>query len=267
MKRVFHLLLLLFFNCLLLTGIQAQDKTAAGVYNDGLALLKAKDYEQGLALMEESIALAEQEENEQVISLAKKNGSVAASNVGNSAYKAGEFDKAMEFYMKGLELNSENVSCLLGKARVLDKQDMKAEAVSTFIEAGDLYVASEKADRAEKVYKQAQTIVGKLYVGKNYDEAIEAGMAHLDKRENAEVYYYMSRCQLEKKNNEDALQYISKAIELATAGESVDDKYYMALGISLENLGRTNEAVEAYKKITGDKYRSNAEYRVKSIQG
>ena len=267
MKRVFHLATLLLFNCLLLTSIQAQDKTAAGVYNEGLALLKAKDYEQGLVLMEEALGLAEQEENEQVLKLAKKNGSVAASNVGNSSYKAGEFDKAMEFYMKGLEMNPENVSCLLGKARVLDKQDMKAEAVSTFIDAGDMYVASEKADRAEKVYKQAQTIVGKLYVGKDYDKAIEAGMAHLEKRDNAEVYYYMSRCQLEKKNNEDALQYISKAIELATAGENVDDKYYMALGISLENLGRNDEAVEAYKKITGEKYKSNAEYRVKTIQG
>ena len=50
-------------------GLNAQDqvKSAASLYNDGLALLKEKNYVEGLPIMEESLAKGSAEGNEKVI--------------------------------------------------------------------------------------------------------------------------------------------------------------------------------------------------------
>ena len=58
-------------------AMNAQEKTAAGLYNEGLALLKEKNYADGLVILEEALVKAEADENEKVIKLSKKNVSVA----------------------------------------------------------------------------------------------------------------------------------------------------------------------------------------------
>ncbi len=243
-----------------------QEETAAGVYNDGLALLKAKNYEEGLAKMLTAIELAESSENEKVLELAKKNGSIAASNLGNTSYKKKDFETAMTYYTQGMELNPENSSNVIGMARAMNKLGQNIESVKAYIAAGDLYQADGKADRAQKSYKQAQNIVGQLYVDKSYDDALAAGEAYLGIRDGAEVRYYVSRSLIEKNENQLALDHINKAIELSTAKGKVADKYYMAQGMSLENLGRNDEAVSAYSMIKGDKYKKQAEYRISQLK-
>ena len=46
--------------CFFGMSITAQDRTPAKAYNEGLAELKAKNYEAGLTLMEEALTLSEE---------------------------------------------------------------------------------------------------------------------------------------------------------------------------------------------------------------
>lgn len=256
----------LLFIALCSFSLNSQDRTAASAYNEGLAELKAKNYEAGLVLMEEALSLSEEGKDDKVIRLAKKNGSVAAYNVAKAKKEAGSMDEALAMYDKGIEFNPEYTSNYAGKASVLEEKGDINAAIEAYIKTGDVY--SDKPARAEKMYNRAQNMVGKLYTSKAYDEGIAAGNVYLAlKADNAEVNYYIARCLIEKGNNDEALKYADQAITLATAddGGEAKDKYYIAKGLSLENLGKNADAVSAYKMVSGEKYKKQAEYKIQKL--
>ena len=107
------------FSMFMITGINAQEeaKTAASLYNEGLAKAKEKAYVESLELMEQAIAKATEDGNEQVIELAKKNGTRAAYGAGNTYRKAGDFDQALASFEKGIEYNPAYYTNYVGKAK------------------------------------------------------------------------------------------------------------------------------------------------------
>lgn len=252
--------------CLMISTIStAQDATAASLYNKGLASLKAKDYENGYPQIEEALKAAEAEGNEKVIGLAKKNGAKAAYNLGSSKRKAGALDEALTLFDRGMELNPEYSGNFMGKAQVLEKKKDYTAAVSAYVEAGGIAEKNAKADRAATLFKRAGTMVGKLYSTENYDDAITAGKALIEVKESPTAHYYVAKALNKKKDDATAATHINKAVELAAAAGKVEDKYYYSQGTILEGAGDKANAAAAYKKITGEKYKANAEYRLKEI--
>ena len=91
------------------TLTQAQDgATAASLYNDALAKLKAKDYGAALPLFEQAIEKADPavETDAKVVQLAKRNGAIAAYYVGNDLRKDDKNEEALATYDKGIEYAS-----------------------------------------------------------------------------------------------------------------------------------------------------------------
>ena len=256
--------IVLLFALILGVNSYAQDeKTAAGLYNEGLALLKAKDYAGGLPLLESALAKATTDENEKIIGLAKKNGAIAATNLGNAKKKAGALDEAEELFNKGIEWRPEYASSYRGLASVTEAKGDVLGAIKLYLTAGDKTTASGKADRAAKLYKKARNMVGKLYQAKDYPNAIEAGKAFLEVREDAEVAYYICRANTESVLTDEAITYADKAISFS--GDTVDDKYYVAKAKAYEKMEKNAEAIEAYKLVTGDKYKAQAEGKIKLL--
>lgn len=252
--------------CMLTTlTLCGQEKTAAGLYNEGLALLKTKDYAGGLALMEQALEKSGPED-EKVVSLAKKNGAIAAYNAAGKLRKAGSFDEALSMYNKGIELYPSNSSNYEGVARTFEAQGNTDEAVKAYLEAAQKGSEEGKKDKAKSRAKKARTMVGKLFVAKNYEAAISAGNAFVSvKTDDSEVHYYMSRSYAESGNAEKALEHATIAIELN--GDEVPDKYFYAQATQLEKLGKKGEAIAAYKKITGEKYKAQADYKISELGG
>lgn len=265
MKNGLRIAALLVFGVFLVSSANAQEKTAAGLYNEGLALLKTKDYKGGLVLLEQALEKAG-DADEKVSGLAKKNGAIAAYNAGNADRKAGSLDAALEMYNKGIALNPENSSNYEGLARTYEAQNKKVDAVTAYLDASAKGVAEGKADRAASRAKQARTIVGKAFVGKDYDLAVAAGNAFIEaKDDDAEVHYYVARSLAEKGDAATSISHIEKAISLA--GDTADDKYHYAHATQLEAIGKKAEAIAAYQKITGEKYKKQADYKISELKG
>jgi len=223
----------------------AQDATAASLYNEGFALLKAKDYEGGLVLLEQALAKAETEGKEDVLKLAKKNGAVAAYNVGNQKRKAKSLDEAMTFYNKAISLNPDNSSTYEGIARTLEAQGKKLEAISAYVDAAKRAEGENKPKRVASRYKKARTMVGKMFVAKDYDNAIAGAKAFAAVNDaDADVHYYLSKSLAEKGELETASTHIAKAVELA--GAEVPAKYHYAQGQQLEKLGKKNSRLFSF---------------------
>ena len=263
LHQIFYTLLLAFV--FTVSGFAQGEKTAAGLYNEGLALLKQKDYAGGLALMEDALAKAGPDD-EKVVALAKKNGAVAAYNAANSLRKGGSHDDALAMYNKGIELNPANSSNYEGIARTYEAQGKTADAIKAYLDAADKGNEEGKADKAEKRAKKAQTMVGKLFVSKDYATAISAGEAFLSVKNDApEVHYYVSRSYAESGNSEKALEHATQAVSLSP--DTTPDKYFYAQATQYEKLGKKTEAIAAYKMITGEKYKAQAEYKISELGG
>ena len=245
----------------------AQEATATSLYNKGLASLKAKDYENGYPQIEEALKAAEAEGNEKVITIAKKNGAKAAYNLGAIKRKAKAYDEAMTLFNRGIELNPEYSSNYMGRAQALEGKGETLESIKAYLAAADLAEKSGKAERAGKLVKKAGSMVGKLYSNKDYANATTIGKAFLELKDIHKVNYYVAKSLEKQKDNASAVAYINKAVELATAsGTAVPDKYFWAQGNILEATGSKATAKTAYQKITGDKYKANAEYRLKELE-
>ena len=216
--------------------------------------------------MEEALAKAGPDD-EKVIGLAKKNSAVAAYNVGNAKRKAKDYEGAKMMYNKGLANNPSNTSNLEGLARIFDEQGAQLDATKAYIDAAAKAKAGSEKSKDKKAasrLKRAKTLIGKMFVGKSYSDAIAGGDAYLavDDKE-AEVHYYVSRSHAESGNAEKAVMHAEQAIALAAAPQ---DKYFYAHASELEKLGKNADAIASYQKITGDKYKAQAEYRISQLK-
>lgn len=254
--------------CLSFLTLQAQEseKSATSLYNEGLALLKEKDYTNGLPLMESAIEKATTEENEKVLELAKKNGAIAAYNVGRNAEKSGSEADAEKYYLKGIDLNpsySSNYSALAGIYRDQDKTDL---AVENYIKAIKVAKENEKVKKVDNNLKRLTTIVGKEYTSKNYDKAIEYGNAVNNEVPIHAIHYYVSRSYIEKADFKMALENAENAIKVGTEENENEDKYYVALALAHAGLGNKTEAIKAYEMVTDETYKEQAQYQISLLK-
>ncbi len=253
---------------LLVTGTllaqEATTETAAGVYNDGLTALKAKDYAKAYDLMLKAMDIADPSADAQVLKLAKQNGSIAAYYAGNALLKEKKYEEAMTRFDKGIELNANSYTNFYGKAKALDDEGKIGEAVEAYIKAAEVATATDKADRAEAYLSRAANMVAVSYGAKNYDDAIKGGEAYLAAHESADVSYYVAKSLVEKGMASDAVSHAEKALELG--GDAEEGKYFLGLAEVYEAAGNKSAAASTYSKVPKGKYFDHAQYKAGQLK-
>lgn len=247
--------------------VNAQDtatETAAGVYNDGLAALKSKDYAKAYDLMLKAIKIADPTEDAKVLKLAQGNGAFAAYYAGNDDAKAGKYEDAMMKYDKGIELSEKNYVNYYGKAKALDDQGMTADAVSAYIKAAEVATAGNKADRAEKYLGRVENMIAVSYGEEKYDDAVAAAEVFLASHESKEVSYYLAKSLVEKGMASDAVSHAEKAHELGGAED--EGKYIVGLAEVYEAAGNKVAAADTYSKVPQGKYYDHAQYKAGQLK-
>jgi tetratricopeptide (TPR) repeat protein len=262
LKPVFLFVLTVIFGL----NIHAQDApTAASLYNQGLEKAKAKAYVESLALMEQAIEAAGTEDNQEVLSLAKKNGTRAAYGAGNTHRKAKDYDAALAAYQKGIEYNPSYYANYTGKAQCFEGKGESAAAITAYLEAGNVAEKGGKADKATQYANKAANIVALKKGDKDWENTIICAKAYLEIQESAAVNYYLASALKETGEASKAVECIDKAI----AGAAPEDagKYLLLKAETHEALGQKNEAIRAYGQISDAKFKEHAQYRIKELSG
>ncbi|MCB0688936.1 MAG: hypothetical protein KDC53_20500 [Saprospiraceae bacterium] len=262
--KTLQMLLVFLFSAGILAAQDAATETAAGVYNDGLAALKAKDYGKAYDLMLKSIEIADPAADAQVLKLAKGNGALAAYYAGNEDAKEGKFEDAMMKYDKGIELSGNNYVNYYGKAKAMDDQGLVADAVGAYIKAAEVATAGKKADRAEKYLSRAENMIAVSYGDKKYDDAVAAAEVYLANHESKDVSYYLAKSLVEKGMAGDAVAHAEKAKELG--GSEDEGKYILGLAEVYEAAGNKVAAADAYSKVPKGKYYDHAQYKAGQLK-
>lgn len=266
--KALSLTLLLVCVCL---GLQAQDeKSAADLYNEGVELLKAKDYAAALPAFEEAIAKAETAEegdstSMQVLEFSKKNGVRAAYYLGNTQRKAKQYDEALATFDKGLTMG-DFYALYLGRAQALDKADKDAEAAEAYLVAGEKYIAAGQDEaKALKLYRSAFLKIARM---KDHDLMVEKIAAHPVAAKNGDVSYYVAKAYSKKADYAEALKYAQAATTAAIAEKDDLGKFYMLEGEVYTAMGNDAAALEAYKKVPASgKYGERAAYFIGKLGG
>ncbi|NYF24970.1 lipopolysaccharide assembly protein LapB [Sporosarcina sp. JAI121] len=159
------------------------------------------------------------------------------NEIGIAALQNGEYEKAVEAFMQGVEkdpdnavgyINLGNVFASLGDAERAEPFFQKAitldaEAGTAFYGLANLYYNKERFEEAAKLY----------------EKAIRQGV------EEADVYFMLGKS-LERSNNEKlALPYLQRAAELAPE----DLEIRLSYGIVLANMELFNEAGNEFRFI------------------
>lgn len=258
--------LFMFFFCFSIAYGQ-DDATAASLYNQGLEKLKAKEYNEALTLLEQSMEKADPEADKKVVDLAKKNAAFACYYIGNDLRKADKFEDALNIYSKGIDYNKGVYSNFIGRAQALEDKGEKAASVKAYLTAAEMTKKAGKADRAEQLVSKAANFAAVAFGKKEYAEAIETAETYLAiDSTSSETHYYLSQSLLAKGQKEKALDHAVKSIELA--GEASDkNKLYFGKAEAHEALGQKEKALEAYKMVSGDTYAERAKFKVDQLSG
>ncbi len=266
-KSIFSLIA---FFALSLTMINAQDAeekiTATNTYNKALALLKEKNYDEGLPLMKQAIELATTEENEKVLKLSKKNAAKASYSVATAKSKAKAYDEAIAIFKEGIAYDSTNAKNFYGIGNALKKQGKSLDATEYLVQAATMYKEAGKEKNIKSIMKGLNSMSGKAYTSDKFEESITIGEKALAVMDHASISYYVSRSYLETGNNEKALEMATKAIEVSSAADAVEDKYYIAQAKAYVAMGNKADAIAAYEKVTGEKYLEQAKYQIGKLK-
>ncbi len=249
-------------------GLYAQEEVSlAKMFNDGYKKATSGEYKEALSAMEKVLEKADPEADKEIIRKANIVGAKSAYAYGGKLRKAEDYEAAVEVYDKGIEMMPNYYQNHLGRSQALEGAGKVEAAIESFLKTAELTEKSSKPEvstKADKYYRYASNMVLEAYNNDNLEAAIQYGNTYLEHHENANVHYYMANAHNDAGNPGKGLEHAEKAIETA---EEVQDKYYLAKGIGLEGLGRTDEAIQAYQMVKEGDYAKQAEYRINQLQG
>jgi tetratricopeptide (TPR) repeat protein len=256
-----NLVLIGIFCAFSLSDAEAQDtppanKNAIALYNDGLAALREKNYKSGFTVLDSAYTLAKQENNAEVMGLAKKNVVFAAYNHGSDLLKSKNPKGALAIFQRGLAIDE--TSGLLHQGIGKAKEDMgDAEgAVKSYVTSLEM----AKAEKDEKKIADAQTRVKNLLIkqlqAKAYAKVIKIGTEYLPMDNSSSITYLIGKAYADKGDNTNGIKYLLQTVELSnTAGEKIEDKVYYGLGVAYDNVKDSKNAIKYLSMVTDPKYK------------
>ncbi len=246
---------------------QSPDPDAAAKYNEGLELLKSKDYEKALTVFLDAENIAKKAGDKGTAGKANSYAYRLCYNVGVGYHKDGAEAKALEFFDKGIELEPSYYKNYKGKAAVYKSQGNEEAAMETYIKTGEVATAAGELEERSKARAQAEGFVAKALQDKDYKKVIKNGNIFLQYLETADVHYYMSHAANELGNYQDALDHADKALALETGSRASKAKIYFEKAEAQKNLAQYQLARQSYADAAYGDFKQRAEHEIEVLDG
>ena len=246
---------------------QSADKAAAEKYNEGLSLLKAKDYEGALNTFIETKSVAEAAGDNGTASKAENYIYRLYYNVGVGYVKAGDLEKALELFDAGIAMNPDYYKNYKGRASVFKAQDNVDAAMQAFVETANKATAAGELDERAKALAQAEGFVAKAMQAEDYNAVLSTGSAFLGFSETANVHYYMAHASNQLGKPADAIMHADQALALDQGSRSQRAKIYFEKAEALRSNGQYEQALASYRDAAYGDYKQRSEYMIEELSG
>lgn len=249
------------------TAAQTPDKDAAEKYNEGLALLKSKNYEKALNVFQEAEKIAQKAGDKSTASKANSYAYRLCYNVGLGYHKDGNNAKALEFFQKGIDLEPSYYKNYKGKATILKEQGDEAAAIEAYIKTGEVASAAGELDERASARTQAEYLVSKGIKDDDYQSVVKNGDIFLRFLETADVHYYMAVAYNHLGKYQEALDHATKALDLETGSRTQKAKIYFEKAEAYKNLAQYQLAVQSYQEAAYGEFKQRAEHEIEVLAG
>lgn len=267
MTRVLHslslLLLLLGFTAV---SVFAQNADVAKAYNEGLSLLKEKNYEQAQRAFETAVRVATQAGDQETATKARRYVNALYYNVGVNRMKVGNDTGAMQSFEAGISAEPGDYKNFKAKATLLKKQGKAEEAMKAFMKTAEVARAAGEIGEANKAMLQAEGFAAEAMEAQKNDAVIMYGNMFLEAGESANIHFYLSHAYNLQAQYQPALDHALKALELE---KNPTDKPKIAYEAALayEGLAQFAKAIEYFEMAAIGPYKASAEYKIAQLRG
>lgn len=191
------------------------------------------------------------------------------NQMGSSKYRENLFEEAIENFKKALEINPNYPDPLLGIALSHEKSENYEQMLDYLKQTLDVSISINDRKKAEDATNKA---VGYLFKNgdaaqknKDFKTAIELFTKALEfDKTDGSIYFLLAINHGELKEWDKVVDYCNLALE--NPNEQIEKAgIYYQLGTAYQNLGKKNEACEAFSNTLSSAYSAAAEYQMKEV--
>ncbi len=237
------------------TITQAQNLLPECYLREGKALCSQRKFEEGIVSLTKAVELGELYGNQNVV----RNGSEAISQayllLGDSAYKAKDYPRAIEYFAKGYEVSPTNTELALYLAESYAESGDLDNGLRIYREVAALEARhsryKEAADKAKKNIVYYLTLrAGELAgQGRVEDAYSMLGDILANDAGNADIHLLRVQTAVNASQWGRIVEWGEQAAALQPTPERQSDVYFF-IGVAHQNSDNVPAAIAAYRKVT-----------------
>ncbi len=241
-------------------------------YNEALEFAKAKKYKEAYAAFEATLPLAEAAGDAEVISRSSKVLAQLDNSYGTRAFKAGNFEEAIQHHEKGIGRKDDYPANYYGKAKALEKLDRWDEALALLKSVMDMG-ERKSANAAEKTIRGHYVYIASSSLSDNPTKSsAEKALASLEEmlgyvEADADTYYYQAEANKTIGNYSDAISLADQALGAHRGSRTDKAKIYFVKGEALMFSGSGSAAAEAFNNALYGNYKPLAQHYLDELKG
>ncbi|MBR6280038.1 MAG: tetratricopeptide repeat protein [Bacteroidales bacterium] len=211
-------------------------------------LIKAEEYDNAVAKLQDAVKLAEQFSADEVIEEAKGLIPQVMMQKGASLLNAKDYAGAVAAYQSIVDADPANGVAALRLGMALTGAGKTADAIKAFeAAAANGQEATAKKQIANLYLKDAAAALKE----KKYADAFAAAVKVNEYAENAQAFLVAGQAAQQLKKNNDAIANFEKYIELSPTAKNAAAITFTVAAL-YQQAGNKAKALENYKKVTGD---------------
>ena len=230
-----------------------------------------RDYPATLKALESTVAAAEKYNNADVKGKAEKTIPQIYYAMGTADFQAQKFDDAIKNLDQVIARDPGNAGAYFVRGACY--QQLKDE--SKMDESYKLAIEKGTANNDASTVQKAKTQLSRYYLNagitaqraKKWDDAIAAFSKTVEvDNANADAYYSLLVCYIEKKSWDNAITNGEKALELRSGGDpkALDGVNYQ-LGTAHAGKKENDKACEYFKKVGEGSFQAGAKYQIETV--
>ncbi len=229
-------------------------------------LVRARELENAIEAFENTIELAEEYGDDQILSRAQGNLPPLYLNLGNHHFREENNDRALEYYDRAIELRPNYVTAYYQKGLVhrrIGDLDSALENFDTSIELAREEGDEENVQRGQRaardymVYRASQAIEEE-----NYNRALDLLNRASGYGESASMHYRFAEAYNYLERFSDALESAERALELEDGGRADQARIYFELGMAHKGLENESAACNAFENALFGDFQSPAQHEI-----
>lgn len=269
----FFLVLLLLVTSIPVTAQQNEDQQHKKHYNSGLEAAKDAAWSDARDLFMQAVAGADEASDSETAQLARYRIAQMDYQLGREAYKAGDFESALQHYSNGESTYPAYVRNLYEKGSTLEKLGRIDEAIDSWMAAAaaprdrKTNLAAEKKIRDHFMVQASTAVGGKRNATRSDADVALAALASLSElmEPDADVYYYTAVAHYIKGEGDAAISAAQQALDIHTGSRSDKAKIYYVLGEAYVSVNDRTAAREAFQNAAYGAYKQSAEHYLETL--